>query len=99
MKMNSSLPIKVSHNCLFVIIGHMKKVKHEISFLKNKADEQKLMKDAEIKDLENEIRWFKNESQKLNETYQLQEKEIRMMKNKKSTVKDDTKFLKDQVKG
>lgn len=77
----------------------MKKVKHEISFLKNKADEQKLMKDAEIKDLENEIRWFKNESQKLNETYQLQEKEIRMMKNKKSTVKDDTKFLKDQVKG
>lgn len=77
----------------------MKKVKHEISFLKNKADEQKLMKDAEIKDLENEIRWFKNESQKLNETYQLQEKEIRMMKNKKSTVKDDTKFLKDQAKG
>lgn len=77
----------------------MKRVKNEISFLKNKADEQKLMKDAEIKDLHNEIRWFKNESQKLNETYHLQEKEIQMMKNKKTTIKDDTKFLKDQAKG
>jgi hypothetical protein len=77
----------------------MKKVKNEISFLKDKADEQKVMKDAEIKDLENEIRWFKNESQKLNETYNLQEKETKLMKNKKSTMIGDNKFLKDQAKG
>jgi hypothetical protein len=77
----------------------MKKVKNEISFLKDKADEQKVMKDAEIKDLENEIRWFKNESQKLNETYNLQEKESKLMKNKKSTMIGDNKFLKDQTKG
>jgi hypothetical protein len=77
----------------------MKKVKNEISFLKDKADEQKVMKDAEIKDLENEIRWFKNESQKLNETYNLQEKETKLMKNKKSTMIGDNKFLKDQTKG
>lgn len=41
----------------------MSKVKNEIAFLKNKAEEQKakVMGDSHVVQLENNIRWFKNE--------------------------------------
>lgn len=79
----------------------MNKVKNEIAFLKNKAEEQKakVMQDSRVKQLENNIRWFKNESSKLAKTYDLQKKEIQMMKSKRHNIVDDNKFLKDQAKG
>lgn len=81
--------------------NHMIKVKNEIEFLKNKADEQKarVMQDSRIKQLENSIRWFKNESAKLTKTYDFQKQEIEMMKSKKHGLTDDNTFLKDQAKG
>ena len=79
----------------------MLKVKNEIEFLKNKADEQKakVMQDSRVKQLKNSIRWFKNESSKLAQTYDFQKKEIEMVKSKKLGIVDDNKFLKDQAKG
>lgn len=79
----------------------MLKVKNEIEFLKNKADEQKakVMQDSRVQQLKNSIRWFKNESSKLAQTYDFQKKEIEMIKSKKLGIVDDNRFLKDQAKG
>lgn len=64
----------------------MGKVEHEISFLKNKADKHKASREAQFKDVDNEIKWFKNESTKLGQTYELQKKEIQMLKSKKNNI-------------
>ena len=64
----------------------MSNVENEISFLKNKVDEHKANREAQFKDVENEIKWFKNESKKLGKTFELQKKEIQMLKSKKNNI-------------
>ena len=45
-----------------------------------------------VKQLENQIRWFKNESSKLAQTYEYQKQEIEKLKGKYNIL-DDNKFL------
>ena len=51
-----------------------------------------------VKQLENQIRWFKNESSKLAQTYEYQKQEIEKLKGKYNIL-DDNKFIKEQAKG
>lgn len=44
------------------------------------------------------VRWYKNESSKLAQTYEFQKREIEKLKSKYNLL-DDNKFLKDQAKG
>lgn len=46
----------------------------------------KAKKRAQFKDLVNEIEWYKNESSKLTETFELQKREIQMLKSKKKNI-------------
>ncbi|CAI2387292.1 unnamed protein product [Moneuplotes crassus] len=79
---------------------HMENIEKELCKVKKQEDEKKAKKQAQFKDLVDEIEWYKNESNKLTETYELQKREIQMLKSKKRNIVEyNNKILKEQTKG
>ena len=78
----------------------MQKVQKELLFLKSKANETagKILNDDSITRLQGQIGWFKNEATKLDAILEGQKRELQKMKNRQSNLKEDRKFLRDQVK-
>jgi hypothetical protein len=78
----------------------MTRVKKELKFLKEKALEVagKLINDHAVTNLQGQIQWFKNEADKLNDILESQKIDYQKLKSKQRNIKDDNKYLKNQVK-
>ena len=78
----------------------MTRVKKELEFLKNKAEEVagKLVNDDAVTALQSQIKQFQNEAIKLDSILDEQKREFQKLKNRKNNLVDDNEFLKVQCK-
>lgn len=78
----------------------MTKVKSELLFLKQKADDAagKLSNDDSITNLQIQIKWFESEAVSLDSILEYQKREVDELKSYQRNTEADTKFLREEVK-
>lgn len=79
---------------------HISKVKKELEYLKNKADEQeeKMIEDERIVRLTKSLHWFKDESQRLQTLKQKNAVIIQQLNEKNGKLKENRDYLSGKVK-
>lgn len=84
---------------LNVYKGHMYNIQKEMRVLKEKVseDELKRKRDEELKSLENERDWFRNEALRLDKLCKQHKRNLEIWKNKAQILEEDRKFMEDQI--
>ncbi|CAG9316374.1 unnamed protein product [Blepharisma stoltei] len=84
---------------LNVYKGHMYMIQKEMRILKEKVSEEEIKRrrDEELRVLETERDWFRNEALRLDKICKEYKRSMEMWKNKAQTLEEDRKFMEEQV--
>lgn len=84
---------------LNVYKGHMYNIQKEMRILKEKVseDELKRKRDEELKSLEKERDWFRNEALRLDKLCKQHKRNLEIWKNKAQILEEDRKFMENQI--
>jgi hypothetical protein len=84
---------------LNVYKGHMYNIQKEMRILKEKVSEEELKRkrDEELKSLEKERDWFRNEALRLDKLCKQHKRNLEIWKNKAQILEEDRKFMENQI--